>query len=399
MRLSFLQGYNQSIQNIIRVQEQTFKTQEQISTNTRVATPSDDPVASAQLIQLAQEQSQLEQFSANADIAENRLQSEEVRINSVNDILVRIKELSISAANTATNDYTARQAIAAEMESRLDELVDLANAQDANGEYIFSGFQGDTKPFTENSDGSYTYNGDDGQRTIKIANGTEIALSDSGKAIFEDIESVNVRAVTSVGSSAGSITQATTTNQANYDAVYPNDYVIEITAAGYDLLDEDGNLITSGVLVGSTVDLDATLGIEFEINGAAVGDTFNIDSSGKQSVMTTIGLLAQGLNTLTDSAADLAELDTLIADSLTNIANAEESIGTQWSVIGARLNTVDSVRSLNEGVDLVNQEIISELKDLDMAEAISRLSAETYVLEAAQASFAKVTGLTLFNFL
>ena len=69
------------------------------------------------------------------------------------------------------------------------------------------------------------------------------------------------------------------------------------------------------------------------------------------------------------------------------------------SKIGARQNTLDSVRTLHEGVELVNQQVLSELRDLDYAEALSRLTLETFTLEAAQQSFSRISTLSLFNFL
>lgn len=400
MRFSFLQGFNQGVANMLRIQDQTYATQNQVSTGKRILTPADDPVASAQLIQLAQERAQLSQFSKNIDTAESQLKSEEVRLDSIGDILVRVRELTIQAGNTGVLTPATRQVIALELASRLEEIVGIANAQDASGEYIFSGFQGDTKPFVENADGSFTYQGDDGQRTLKVSGGTRVPISDSGRAIFEDIPAANNRAVTSVGSSAAVISQARVVDQATYDVSYPEDYVITFTAPGlYDIDTEAGvNLVTGAAYTsGATI---AFNGVELEISGAtAAGDTFNIDSSAKQSIMTTLSELTNGLNTLTDAPADMTVLTQLIADTLININAAEESISSARASVGARHNTLDSVRTLNEGVDLVTQEIVSELRDLDYAEALSRLTMEAFTLEAAQQSFIRVNSLSLFNFL
>ena len=400
MRFSFLQGFNIGVTNMLRLQEQTFFTQNQVSTGLRILTPADDPVAAAQLIQLNQEKSQLDQFDRNIIAAENRLRTEEVRLESATDILIRARELVIQAGNIGVLEFSARQSLASELSSRLDEMVSLANTRDANGEYIFSGFQGNTQPFVQNADGSYSYQGDDGQRKLRVSGGTSIPISDSGKAIFEDIPAAQNRAVSSVGTSAAVISQARVVNQPVYDASYPTDYVITFTAPGvYNIDTEAGvNIVTGAAYTsGSTITFN---GIEFEITGTtATNDTFNIDSSGKQSIMTTLGELVNGLNTLTDAPADIVVLEQLVADSLTNIGAAQDHIAGIWSEVGARGNTLDSVRALNEGVGIINTEIISELRDLDYAEALSRLSTETFTLEAAQQSFARVSGLSLFNFL
>ncbi|MNJ53474.1 flagellar hook-associated protein FlgL [compost metagenome] len=46
---------------------------------------------------------------------------------------------------------------------------------------------------------------------------------------------------------------------------------------------------------------------------------------------------------------------------------------------------------------LVNKSVQAELKELDYAEALSRLSFQTVILEAAQQSYVKISGLNLFN--
>ena len=67
--------------------------------------------------------------------------------------------------------------------------------------------------------------------------------------------------------------------------------------------------------------------------------------------------------------------------------------------IGARMNTLESTKSLHEQIDVTSAAVLSDLQDLDYAEAVSRLKFQTFVLEAAQQSYVKVQGLSLFNFL
>lgn len=400
MRLSFLQGFSQSLNNMLRVQEQTYATQNQISTGQRITTPADDPVGSAQIIQLEQEQSQLSQFQKNIDVVESRLTTEEVRLESVNDLLVRVRELTLSAANTATNAFPERQAIASEIETRLEELVSLANTKDANDEYIFSGFKGGVEPFVLDSAGRYTYQGDEGQRKVTVANGTAIPISDSGRRVFDDIPAVQNNFSTQTASAGAQVTSHRIINQATYDASYPLDYVITFTGpATFDVNDENGGAILVGqpYVSGAPITFN---GAEVTISGAPIaGDDFFVESTEKQSMMTTLSTLVQGLKTLTDAPADKAALDQLMSDSLINIGNAQDSLAQVWAEVGARHNTLDSIRSLHSGVDVLNQALLSEIRDLDYAEAVSRLSMESFVLEASQQTFSRVNSLSLFNFL
>src|SRR5690606_30601375 len=130
-----------------------------------------------------------------------------------------------------------------------------------------------------------------------------------------------------------------------------------------------------------------------------IGDSFQVDQPSTQSIFATVGKLADGLRAYTDSADDKMRLQDLIAQTLDNVDSAEGNIGVVHSQVGARLNTLDSMAGLHEGNDLVNAKILKDVRDIDYAEAITRLTQENFVLQAAQQSFAKIAGLSLFDFL
>ncbi|MNR47659.1 flagellar hook-associated protein FlgL [compost metagenome] len=86
-----------------------------------------------------------------------------------------------------------------------------------------------------------------------------------------------------------------------------------------------------------------------------------------------------------------------MALALTNLDNGMTTLDTVRGQIGARLNIVESTQTSHEDVGLVNKSVQAELRDLDYAEAISRLSMQSIILEAAQQSYVKISGLNLFN--
>lgn len=403
VRISFLQGFHTGLNGILRGQDQVFKTQEQVSSGRRVVTPADDPVASARIVQVNQELSQVGQYIDNTDAVENRLKLAENQLTQLNEIYIRLKELTISTGNI-TYDQIQRQAVASEMDTRLSELVDLGNTRDVNGEYIFAGFQGGAIPFVQQANGEFVYNGDDGQRFVQIASTTTVPISDSGKQIFMDVGAPNNRFdVTANANNTGTAvyTSGVVSNQATYDANYPTDYIVEFSSpTTYFVRDEAGAIVlpdpqpyTSGTPISFN-------GADVTITGApAAGDTFLVNSTANLDIFSAVYNFSEQLKVLTNSPPDLATLDTLRDDMLTSIANAQSNLNKVVAQIGARQNTVESVRDLHTGVEVVNQEVLSELRDLDYAEAISRLSLETFTLEAAQQTFSRITNLSLFNFL
>lgn len=106
--------------------------------------------------------------------------------------------------------------------------------------------------------------------------------------------------------------------------------------------------------------------------------------------------------------ATLADTSTAAARTI-NQAQFTEAIGevdggithlsTVRASVGSRLATLDEVDTRLQDLDTLLQSTLSDVRDLDYAESISRLQLHSLSLQAAQAAFAKVQGLSLFNYL
>lgn len=92
-----------------------------------------------------------------------------------------------------------------------------------------------------------------------------------------------------------------------------------------------------------------------------------------------------------------ATYDRLIGDSLANLDNAQESILRTQTEIGGRMNQLESTGEFLENSSLYAKDLRSQLQDVDYAEAISNLSFQSFVLQAAQQSFAQTSQLSLFD--
>jgi len=67
--------------------------------------------------------------------------------------------------------------------------------------------------------------------------------------------------------------------------------------------------------------------------------------------------------------------------------------------VGSRLNSIDNQAEINGFLEVQLASVRSKVQDLDIAEAYSRLTQETLVLQSAQAAYSRVAGLSLFNYL
>ena len=187
MRLSTSQIFQQAVTVMQSKQAELSKTQLQLSTGERILTPSDDPVAATRILDLNHIIDTTTQFQRNADFADTRLSLEEAALTSVGDILQSMRELSVRA-NNATLSASDRQSIAAEVRVNIEGLVQLGNSRDANGEYLFAGFKTDTEPFSHNGSGAFSYAGDQGQRNLQIGPKRQVAVGDSGEAVFMRVD-------------------------------------------------------------------------------------------------------------------------------------------------------------------------------------------------------------------
>lgn len=399
-RISLTQIFSRGLSGILNAQSSVIKTQEQIATGKRVLTPSDDPIAAARILQLESEQARTTQYQKNIDGATTSLELEESQLEVIGNILIRIRELTVEAGNGALS-ASEREATAEELATRLDELGALANTRSASGEYIFGGFKGEQEPFVRVGN-DYTYRGDEGQRFLQVASSTQIATNDSGSAIFMAIASPRLASTAAAGNTGdATMSSGHIVDQALYDANFSGSYTVNFTSATtYDIVPTGGGpAVVSGAAYTSG-DAITFNGVEFRVVGTpAAADSFQLDPPATQSIFTTVGKLVDGLRAYGDGTDDKLRLDDLIAETLDNIGSAEENISAVRSRVGARMNTLDSTASLHEGTDLVNQKVLADVRDLDQVEAISRLTQENFVLQAAQQSFAKIAGLSLFDFL
>ena len=416
MRISTIQAFNNGVQGLQRNYANAIRTQEQISTGNRILTPADDPVASVRLLQLEQQQSVLAQYQSNLTAAKNSLTQEEVTLGSVNTIMQRVRELTLEAGNGALSQAD-RQAIAAELGQREEELLALMNTRNARGEYLFSGFQGKTQPYLRNADGSYSYQGDDGQRKLQIASSLELPISDSGRAIFDS--GSNAGRLSIGGNPAAPAAAIVSGALVDDEVAFANfpaggirlEFNDPADPLAYTLTPVDGSGVDGTPINGRLVEGQDTLvqygGVAFYVNGAPpTGSTFTVQPpdtdpstapDNKVGILNAIAGLRQVLETATDSPEGNRQVRDAVALGITNLDNNMVALDRVRGQIGARLNVVETSMTDNEDVTLVNKAVQAELRELDYAEALSRLAFQSVILEAAQQSYVKIAGLNLFN--
>ncbi len=372
-------------------------TQTQVSTGLRIAQPSDDPLASVRIRELEASLSRLDQYQTNGVMARNRLSLEEQVIANVVNDLQRVRELALQA-NNATQNFESRAAIATELRQRLDGLLALANNTDSSGRYIFAGFAEDTLPFVR-SGGSVVYNGDQGQRTVQINDSRFVAVGDAGSEVFLRIPNGNgtfALAANAANSGTGVLGAGSVLDPTAYVA---DTYTVTfLTPSTYEVRDGGGGLVVAGTYaVGDSIGF---LGIEIQLTGQpAAGDVSTASPSKSQDLFATVQSFITSIDFSNDTETARAMLNNEVGQSLADLDRAIGHFLEIRAQIGGRLGALDDEAALNEGFAVQFTGTLSELRDVDYAEAISTLSQQLLGLEVAQQTFARVQGLSLFRFL
>jgi flagellar hook-associated protein 3 FlgL len=401
MRISTNQMQQQGVNSMLEQQALLAKTQLQVSTGKRILTPADDPAAAAQVLSLIQEKEVTGQYQSNADAANWRLSLEDQTLSGVGDLLQRVRGLAVQANNASLNNEN-RVSIAQEVRQRLDELLGLANVKDANNEYLFSGYQGGTRPFSQNAAGGFTYSGDEGQRYLQIGPTRQVAVGDSGTEVFRAIRNGNGAFTTQenpLNTGSGVIDPGTATSGFVQDT-----YTLAFTQAlptapiTYTVTGAVSGVVTSGTYTsGSSI---AFNGAQTKVTGTpANGDSFTVTPSANQDVFTTLQSFVKALETPVSGVASQAHLNNAINRTIIDLDQGLGNILDVRAKVGARINAIDAQKGINDGFKLQVQTTLSSLQDLNYAEAVSRLNLQLTGLQAAQQSFIKIQGLSLFNFI
>ncbi len=183
MRISTQVLFESGAASMGELQTSLLKTQQQIAAGRRILTPADDPVASARALEVTQSQSVNTQYGLNRQSATAALTQVEGALSGVTSLMQDVKIAVVAAGNSTLSD-TERGYLATELKGRLDELLGLANTRDAQGNYMFSGYQSNTQAFVQTATGA-TYQGDSGIQLLQVDASRQMAVGNSGQSVFQ----------------------------------------------------------------------------------------------------------------------------------------------------------------------------------------------------------------------
>jgi flagellar hook-associated protein 3 FlgL len=183
----------------------------------------------------------------------------------------------------------------------------------------------------------------------------------------------------------------------------PGNYTLRFTSAT-DWVVEDDTTPTpvqvatgSGFASGQTIQF---LGARVTVTGApATGDSFAIEAAQDTDMFTVLDDLIATLTAGTGLPSDKAVFQQQIGASIADLDQSLDRVLSVRSEVGTRLSAIDNAANAREVESIDLEELLSDLRDVDYAEALSRLNQEYAGLQAAQQAYTKISQLSLFDYL
>lgn len=402
MRVSTAQFY---LQSALQMSNKTSDVNEQmayLTSGKRVLTAKDDAVAFSTLAGYKDDLSNIEKYNRNINQAEKHNSLQEVLFSDAQLILDQVKQDMLLANNgrMSTEDL---QSIATQVRNSLNQLLDIANSQDESGAYVFSGYQIEQKPFSQQIDKSITYNGDSGVRELQVAKNIKIPISQSGEAAFNKIANAlgDFSAAYTQNTSGIAVEKANITDRSTYNgSALPHDYTFTFnpTAADLTVTDSGGATVftTSNYVAGQSISFD---GVDVTLSGNPLpGDSFTLSEEKNISVFSTINAAIDWMekgSVSTNQEQHAVDYSTI----LNQLSSAMTHISSRQVDSGLRLQVLENQKSRHLDSQLYLESGKSRIEDLDFAKAISEFEQSKIALQASQQAFSKIQNLTLFNYI
>lgn len=173
---------------------------QQAATGLAITTPSDDPAGTATLLRLQQQLAQNSQYQRNAADGSAWLSTAGSTLSSINDVVTKVRDLTVQAANTATATPASRAALSTQLQSLGQTLLSLANTT-YQGRSVFAGTSDAGVAFTP----GYSFTGTAGASVQRrVGDDTTVRVDVDGSAVFGTGSASLFALVDSIGSAVAS---------------------------------------------------------------------------------------------------------------------------------------------------------------------------------------------------
>lgn len=393
--------------------------QAQISSGKNDPRPSADPMRAAKLSIVTEQRAAIDRFTDNTALATDRLDQADLAIGEMGDIIRQFQQIALQAANdTITEEGIA--GLRSEALSLRTALKAVANGRDTMGLPLFSGF-GSAEPFADGPNG-IEYRGDGGRPTLRMTetatlatglNGAEVFMSvptDTGaKSVFDMVDDL-------IATLTPSLQPARPDHSIANQALFTPATTRNPATMAFDLTGPTGTArISAEVMAGAPGALRDAINAATPTTGITArfaddGESLILESSDR----ITIGNLDQP-DAGRRPAANFVALDAafqpigagvgLRTANLSStrmvgaFADAVSHVAAQRAEVGALGRLAEDHAQVLADRKLRIDKSVAGLEDLDVAAAITRLQQLLLTEQAAQQTFVKINGTSLFDYM
>ena len=400
MQISTQQFFDRSLRNMQETQSDAAKTNEQLSTGKALIRPSDDTDKLRTIGNLERAINKVQSYNNNVDHLINRYATEEGALTSASDMMIRATQLAIQARK-ATKTSEDRKIVAIEVAGLKAELLALANSKDVNGQAMFGGAKTSSDPFVADADGKVSYQGDSRQTMIEVSENRQLPKNRSGLEVFSGVTRLEDDGQTTRVDFFAVL--------ADFEESLVAEQKTQITVAPTELAADTGELTINGVQISRAEDRPTLAELVRLINDetARTNVQAEIDADGNLALENAPGYEIDNivfadapgaLSTISGIATPSVD-SRLMERSISEVGNLHDNISIALGRIGSEVNNAEHQKDINLDNEVRLKQFKSSEVDVDFAEAVSRFNAELARLEAAQASFAKLSQLSLFEYI
>jgi flagellar hook-associated protein 3 FlgL len=314
------------------------------------------------------------------------------------------------------------------MKQLKEVLLGLANTTDANGQGIFSGYNGIGRPFELAVDGSVEYLGNRGQNNLQISENMTISTNIDGGSAFMRINTEGGRrslfdivdlTINAVETASAFSPRANALNKAVVDFELPSrlekwsldlsgsigakTITASINEGGLQNLVDAINAATAETGTAAALNADgASITLQDDMNGDIT--ISNIQIEGVNSALDKVtsyieftGIDAAGVPTT--KMQKMTDSDQLVSSSIGNMQDAIDNLSLQRAYVGGQLSKAATQTDVVGARKLAVDKDVSRLGDADLAALVTDLQAQLTNLNAAQAAFAKIGQQSLFDYI
>lgn len=189
MRISSAQLHQTSLQNIQTNQKAFFDRSLEASSGLKLQRASDDPVAAGRIRRMNTEITQLETYKKNLSNGTMRLSLQETRLNEAYNTLLQAQEMVLMASDGSFGTGEAK-GLGSELSALVDNFVSAFNAQDNEGNYLFSGSFIEA-PAIEEVNGVWVVAGDNQAPKVRAASNLEVQSGITLADVIPNLDIVN----------------------------------------------------------------------------------------------------------------------------------------------------------------------------------------------------------------